>query len=72
METVYYTLFDFMTHTKGIGYIVAGILLVGFIPFWRFLTEREGHDRSGSTGSGMTGSGMTGSGMTGSGMTGAR
>lgn len=36
-----YTLFDFLTYTKGVGYIVAGLLLVGFIPFWRFLTERE-------------------------------
>jgi len=36
-----HTLFDFLTHTKGVGYIVAGLLLVSFIPFWRFLTERE-------------------------------
>jgi hypothetical protein len=36
-----HTLFDFLTHTKGIAYIVAGALLVSFIPFWRFLTERE-------------------------------
>lgn len=40
-----HTLFDFLTHTKAVGYIVAGILLVGFIPFWRFLTEREKDDR---------------------------
>ena len=39
-----HTLFDFLTHTKGIGYIVAGLLLVSFIPFWRFLTEREHED----------------------------
>ena len=36
-----HTLFDFLTHTKAMGYIVAGVLLVCFIPFWRFLTERE-------------------------------
>ena len=36
-----YTLFDFLTHTKALGYIVAGLLLVSTIPFWRFLTERE-------------------------------
>ena len=36
-----HTLFDFLTHTKAIGYIVAGLLLVGFVPFWAFLTERE-------------------------------
>ena len=41
-----HTLFDFLTHTKGAGYIVAGLLLVGFIPFWRFLTEREVDDDS--------------------------
>jgi hypothetical protein len=39
-----HTLFDFLTHTKAVGYIVAGVLLVGFIPFWRFLTERETDD----------------------------
>lgn len=39
-----HTLFDFLTHTKGMTYIVAGILLVCFIPFWQFLTERERHD----------------------------
>jgi len=35
------TLFDFLTHTKAVGYVVAGLLLVSFIPFWSFLTERE-------------------------------
>jgi hypothetical protein len=35
------TLFDYLTQTKGMGYIVAGLLLVAFIPFWKFLTERE-------------------------------
>lgn len=50
MDNSFYTLFDFLTHTKGLGYIVAGIFLVGFIPFWRWLTEREEHGRSGSAG----------------------
>jgi hypothetical protein len=36
-----HTLFDFLTHTKGMAYIVAGVLLIGFVPFWKFLTERE-------------------------------
>jgi hypothetical protein len=36
-----HTLQEFMTLTKGLCYIVAGIFLVGFIPFWLFLTERE-------------------------------
>lgn len=39
-----HTLFDFLTHTKGTAYIVAGLLLVAYIPFWKFLTERERGD----------------------------
>jgi hypothetical protein len=35
------TLFDFLTFTKGWTYVTAGICLVAFIPFWRFLTDRE-------------------------------
>jgi len=35
------TLFDYLTHTKAVGYVVAGLLLVVFLPFWNFLTERE-------------------------------
>jgi hypothetical protein len=38
---MYYTLFDFLTHTEGTTYILIGLLLISFIPFWRFLTERE-------------------------------
>jgi hypothetical protein len=36
-----HTLFDFLTLTKGIGYGLAGLLLLCFIPFWRLLTDRE-------------------------------
>lgn len=39
-----YTLFDYLTHTKALGYVVAGLFLVSSIPFWRFLTEREQDD----------------------------
>lgn len=35
------TLFDFLTYTKGWTYLIAGISLVMFIPFWLFLTDRE-------------------------------
>jgi len=35
------TLWDFLTFTKGWSYVLAGSLLVAFIPFWAFLTERE-------------------------------
>jgi hypothetical protein len=35
-----HTLQEFFAHTKAVSYIVAVILLIGSIPFWRFLTER--------------------------------
>ena len=41
---MYQTLFDFLTHTEGTTYILIGVLLVSFIPFWRFLTERESEE----------------------------
>jgi hypothetical protein len=41
---MFHTLFDFLTHAEGTTYILIGVLLVSFIPFWRFLTERESED----------------------------
>jgi hypothetical protein len=38
---MYHTLFDFLTHAEGITYMLIGVLLISFIPFWKFLTERE-------------------------------
>lgn len=38
------TYVDFLEFTKGIGYVLAAVFLVGFIPFWLFLTEREKKD----------------------------
>jgi len=35
------TLLDYIFETKKLSYIVAVILMIGSIPFWRFLTERE-------------------------------
>lgn len=35
------TLLDYIFETKKISYLVAVILMIGSIPFWRFLTERE-------------------------------
>lgn len=35
------TLLDYIFETKKLSYIVAVILMVGSIPFWKFLTERE-------------------------------
>lgn len=36
-----HTLQEFFAHTKGVSYILAVILLMASISFWRFLTERE-------------------------------
>jgi len=38
---VFQTLYDFLTHTKGVCYLLAFGLLIGFIPFFKFLTDRE-------------------------------
>ena len=35
------TLWDFLTFTKGATYIIAFAIMVGFVPFYLFLTERE-------------------------------
>jgi hypothetical protein len=39
------TLWDFLTQTKAHSYLVGLLFLLAFIPFWRFLTEREPQDR---------------------------
>ena len=36
-----HTLWDYLTFTKGVGYLLAFGILLGFIPFWLLLTERE-------------------------------
>ena len=41
------TLLDFIFETKKLSYIVAVVLMVGAIPFWRFLTERERNENRG-------------------------
>jgi hypothetical protein len=38
---MYHTMQDFLTFTKGSCYILAGLAVVIFIPFWLFLTDRE-------------------------------
>ena len=35
------TLWDFLTYTKGATYFIAFGLMIGFVPFLLFLTERE-------------------------------
>jgi len=36
-----HTLHDFMLRTEGITYILIVVALVGFVFFWRFLTDRD-------------------------------
>lgn len=41
MNGIYYTLQDFMTHTKGVTYIIMVLALIAITAFWRFLTDRD-------------------------------
>ncbi len=41
MDSVFYTLQDFMIHTKNITYIVMVLALIGITFFWCFLTEKD-------------------------------
>ena len=36
-----HTMQEFLTSTKGMGYIIAGLLMVLFVPFWLYLVDRE-------------------------------
>ena len=40
----FYTLQDFMNFTKGSAYVLMLVVVVCFIPFWLFLTDREQKD----------------------------
>lgn len=41
MEPAFHTFHDFMTHTKGIAYLLIGVALIALPLFWRFLTGRD-------------------------------
>jgi hypothetical protein len=41
MNTFFFTLHDFMVHTKGVTYLIMGGILVALPLFWWFLTERD-------------------------------
>jgi hypothetical protein len=41
MSSEFHTLYEFMVHTKGVIYVLMGIILVCFLGFWAFLTGRE-------------------------------
>ncbi len=38
---MFHTLQEYLHHTKGVSYLVAGAVLVAFIGFWLFLVGRE-------------------------------
>lgn len=38
---MFYTFFDFLTLTKGLSYVLAFGIMLAFIPFYLYLTERE-------------------------------
>jgi len=40
-EEAMHTFQEFLTSTKGLCYILAAVFMVGFIPFFLFLTDRE-------------------------------
>jgi len=46
MEAYFYTLHDFMLHTKSVTYIILGGILIAFPLFWRFVTDRDEKKRT--------------------------
>ena len=46
MEPIFYTLQDFMLHTKNLTYIVMAGILIALPLFWRFLTDRDEKKRT--------------------------
>lgn len=41
MDTFFYSLHDFMLHTKNWAYIFMGVVLIGFACYWFFLSDRD-------------------------------
>ena len=39
-----HTLQEFATFTKGFCYVLAGVVLLVFIPFWLYLVDRDKKD----------------------------
>ncbi|MBC2715049.1 MAG: hypothetical protein HF978_07040 [Desulfobacteraceae bacterium] len=46
MEPDYNTLQEFVTHTKGVAYLLIAVALVALPVFWRFLTDRDDKKRT--------------------------
>ena len=36
-----HNLHEFMMHTKGISYLLAVVIMTGFVFYWLFLVDRE-------------------------------
>lgn len=41
MDSIFYSLQDFMVFTKGIVYILMGLGVLGLLGYWIFLTGRD-------------------------------
>ena len=41
MHNVFFTLHDFMLHTKAVTYILIVVALIGFAMFWQFLSAKD-------------------------------
>ena len=41
MENNFYTLHDFMFYTKGAAYYLMGLMVLGVLGFWLYLTGRD-------------------------------
>jgi hypothetical protein len=46
MEAIFYTLQDFMTHTKAIAYLLIAVALIALPLYWLFLTGRDDNKRT--------------------------
>lgn len=46
MDALFYTLHDFLLHSKSITYILLGGILVAMLLFWLFLSGRDEKKRT--------------------------
>jgi len=42
---MFHTLHDFTLHAKGLSYLMAGLLMLAFIPFWFFIVKKSTRDK---------------------------
>ena len=41
MDAIFYTLQDFMTHTKGVIYVLIVFALLALLGFWQYLAAND-------------------------------